>query len=165
MADGSERAASVELAADDVRDRLREAVRIRLRADVDVGVLLSGGLDSSIITHLIRQQAQDKLRSFSVRFEDPRFDESAQQETIIEQLDLKHESVTVRSRDIAENFEHALWHTEIPQFRTAFVPMFMLSRLIRDHRIKVVLSGEGADEIFFGYNIFKETNFHHKWEN
>jgi asparagine synthase (glutamine-hydrolysing) len=152
-----------ESAAAAARSALTEAVRLRLRSDVEVGVLLSGGLDSSIVTRLVREQRPERLRAFSIRFADRRFDESAHQERVARALGVPLASIEVRTGDVAEAFRAALWHAEVPQFRTALVPMFLLSRFIAEHGVKVVLSGEGADESFLGYDIFKETRLRAAW--
>jgi asparagine synthase (glutamine-hydrolysing) len=158
-------AADFEEAACQVASLLRDSVKLRLRSDVEVGVLLSGGLDSTVITHLIHSQQPGRLRSFSIAFDDARFDESADQNRVVQAFGVSHSSLKISHDDIAGSFSAALWHAEIPQFRTAFVPMFLLARFIRDHGIKVVLSGEGADEIFLGYDLFKETRLRAAWSS
>jgi len=140
-------------------------VRLRLRSDVEVGVLLSGGLDSSVITHLVRARQPDRLRVFSIRFADAQFDESRDQRLLVDALGLTYSAIEVTGEDISSAFSAALWHAEVPQFRTAFVPMFLLARSIRAQGIKVVLSGEGADETFLGYDIFKEARLRSAWSS
>jgi asparagine synthase (glutamine-hydrolysing) len=103
------------------------------------------------------------MRSFSISFTDEEFDESVEQELVAREFGMTHDWLRVSSSDVAEAFPAALWHAEIPQFRTALVPMFLLSRRIRDAGVKVVLSGEGADEVFFGYDVFKETRLRESW--
>ena len=144
---------------------LRESVSLRLRSDVDVGVLLSGGLDSSVIAHLASEHCPGGLRTFSIRFQDPQFDESREQDLVAKTLGLAHSAIDVKDSDISDNFGEAVWHTEVPQFRTAFVPMFLLARFVRDQGVKVVLSGEGADEILLGYDIFKEACLRAEWNS
>jgi asparagine synthase (glutamine-hydrolysing) len=142
---------------DEVRALLLDAVRIRLRADVPIGAYLSGGLDSSITTAAIRSFVPDQLRSFSVAFESAEFDESEFQREMVDDLDLKHSTTLCRDGDIAGILPKLIRHTERPIMRTAPAPMLMLSRLVRDNGFKVVLTGEGADEIFAGYDVFKEA--------
>jgi asparagine synthase (glutamine-hydrolysing) len=154
-----------EEAASQVASLLRDSVRMRLRSDVEVGVLLSGGLDSTVITHLIHTEQPGRLRSFSITFSDSQFDESADQDRVVGAFGLSHASLRISTGDIANSFRSALWHAEVPQFRTAFVPMFLLAQFIRDQGVKVVLSGEGADEIFLGYDIFKETRLRQVWSS
>jgi asparagine synthase (glutamine-hydrolysing) len=143
--------------AEELRDLLMDATRSRLRADVPIGAYLSGGLDSSITTAAIKRLVPDQLRSFSVAFEDAEFDESAFQKEMVEQLATQHASVLCHRSDIAGSFAKVIYHTERPILRTAPVPLMMLSRLVHEAGIKVVLTGEGADEVFAGYDIFKEA--------
>jgi asparagine synthase (glutamine-hydrolysing) len=142
---------------EEVRELLLDAVRIRLRADVPIGAYLSGGLDSSITTAAIRKFIPDNLRSFSVAFENAEFDESMFQEEMVAALGLRHSVTLCREDDIASVLPELIRHTERPIMRTAPAPMLMLSRLVRDSGFKVVMTGEGADEIFAGYDVFKEA--------
>jgi asparagine synthase (glutamine-hydrolysing) len=150
-------------AAEQAAALLRESVRRRLRSDVEVGVLLSGGLDSAIVATLVREQQPGRLRAYSVGFEQPEFDEGADQRLLVQSLGIEQHGLTIGPGSIAEHFGDALWHAEVPQFRTAFVPMFLLSRHIRADGIVVVLSGEGADEVFLGYDLFRETRLREAW--
>lgn len=148
-----------------IRATLDESVKLRLRSDVDVGVYLSGGLDSSIIALLTTQKAQRAVRTFSIAFEDKALDESDAQDELSDFLHTDHSSLTIGHADIVANFEAALYHAEMPAFRSAFVPMFLLSKHTREAGIKVVLSGEGADEAFLGYDLFKETQLRAAWDS
>ena len=148
---------SAEDYADELRELLIDAVRLQLRADVPVGAYLSGGLDSSIITSLIHNFTDVPLRTFSLTFDDDEFDESAYQQQLVDYLGTKHSQVRCTRADIAAAFPRALWHTESPILRTAPTPLMLLSGLVRDQGYKVVLTGEGADEVFGGYDLFKEA--------
>ena len=150
-------------AAEQTRELLTSAVHRRLRSDVEVGVMLSGGLDSSIITSLVRERQPGRLRSYSVGFEQAAYDESADQRLVADSLGVDHRPLMVSTDDIAAHFDAALWHAEVPQFRTAFVPMYLLARAIRADGVPVVLSGEGADEVFLGYDLFRETRLRAQW--
>lgn len=152
-----------EDATEHTRELLRQSVDLRLRSDVESGLQLSGGLDSTILAHLVQSQQAGRMRSFSITFDEAEYDETAAQNRVAQTFGLTHHRLRVTAGDIAETFPAALWHAEVPQFRTAFVPMFLLSRFVRDHGIKVMLSGEGADEVFFGYDIFKETQLREAW--
>ena len=136
---------------------MRSAVTLRMRADVPVGGYLSGGLDSSITCALATTESADVLRTFSITFDDPRLDESAYQRLVAAQVGSKHAIAHVSAGEIARVFPEVIAHTETPVVRTAPAPMFLLSRLARRGGIKVVLTGEGADELFLGYDLFKET--------
>jgi asparagine synthase (glutamine-hydrolysing) len=152
-----------EAAAEQAAGLLRGSVTRRLRSDVEVGVMLSGGLDSAIIATLIREAQPGRLRSYSVAFDQAEFDESSDQALMAERLGIEHHRLQVGAGTIADSFADALWHAEQPQFRTAFVPMYLLSRAIRADGVVVVLSGEGADEVFLGYDLFKETRLRAAW--
>lgn len=142
---------------------LLDAVKIRLRADVPVGAYLSGGLDSTIITSLIKHYFNNKLKTFSIGFSDQRFDETPYQKKAVEALKTDHQSIYCTYEDIGKVFPKVIWHTEKPVLRTAPAPLYLLSRLVRENHFKVVLTGEGADEIFAGYNIFKEAKIRYFW--
>jgi asparagine synthase (glutamine-hydrolysing) len=124
---------------------------------VPVGAYLSGGIDSSVITALIKNFTDTPLRTFSVTFEDKVFDESSYQKQMIDHLETDHSEVRCTYSDIGSVFPEVIWHTEKPLLRTAPAPLFILSRLVRDSGYKVVLTGEGSDEILAGYDIFKEV--------
>jgi asparagine synthase (glutamine-hydrolysing) len=142
---------------------LHDSTRIRLRADVPVGSYLSGGLDSTFITSIVKNQFNNKLHTFSVSFTDDRFDEAPFQEKAVDALKTDHRSIRCTEQDIGEIFKEIIWHTEMPLLRTAPAPLFLLSRLVRESGYKVVLTGEGADEFFAGYNIFKEDRVRRFW--
>ncbi|HEX9310172.1 MAG TPA: asparagine synthase (glutamine-hydrolyzing), partial [Gemmatimonadaceae bacterium] len=145
----------------DVIERLDElmlrSVGMRLRADVPVGAYLSGGLDSSITASLAASASPHTLRSFSITFDDPRFDESEFQREVATDIGSIHAITAIGRNSIAESFPQVLWHTETPVLRTAAVPMYHLAKLTKESGIKVVLTGEGADELFLGYDLFKEV--------
>ncbi len=142
---------------------LVDATRIRLRADVPVGAYLSGGLDSSTIAAIIRKHNCNHLDTFSIAFSDPAFDESEFQMSMARFLGTSHQVVRATHADIGRVFPDVIWHTEAPILRTAPAPMFLLSELVRQNNFKVVLTGEGADEILAGYDIFKEAKVRRFW--
>jgi asparagine synthase (glutamine-hydrolysing) len=142
---------------------LLDATRIRLRSDVPVGAYLSGGLDSTLITALTKTLAGDRLRTFSVGFDDGDFDESRYQLEASQFLGTQHSSVRCSCEDIASVFRDVIWHTEQPILRTSPAPLFLLSKLVRSSGFKVVLTGEGADETMGGYDIFKEAKIRRFW--
>lgn len=136
---------------------MQGGVDIQMRSDVPVGGYLSGGLDSSITCALAAARSPFALRTFSVAFRDPRFDESAFQEQVAGALGSEHAVQLISHDEIGRVFPEVIWHTETPVVRTAPAPMYLLSRLTRERDVKVVLTGEGADEVFLGYDLFKET--------
>ena len=143
--------------AEELRELLIDSVRLRLRADVPVGAYLSGGLDSSTITSLIKNYTNNPLKTFSVTFADKVYDETKEQKEMVAYLGTKHHQVACSYEDIANAFPEVIWHTETPILRTAPTPLFLLSKLVRHNEYKVVLTGEGADEVLGGYDIFKEA--------
>lgn len=149
--------------SDQLHALLLDASRIRLRADVPVGAYLSGGLDSTVITTLVKQFNRAPLKTFSVTFDDPEFDESRYQKEVSQFLGTDHETVHCAYEDIGRIFPEVIWHAEKPVLRTAPAPLFLLSSLVRKSGIKVVLTGEGSDEILGGYDIFKEAKIRRFW--
>lgn len=137
---------------------MQGSVDFRMRADVPVGGYLSGGLDSSITCALAAKRSPFALRTFSVTFEDPRFDESPFQRTVAERIGSEHAITSIGTDEIPAAFPEVVWHAETPLLRTAPVPMYHLARLTRERGIVVVLTGEGSDELFLGYDLFKEVS-------
>jgi asparagine synthase (glutamine-hydrolysing) len=153
---------SVDEAADLLGERLSEAVKLRLRADVPVGAYLSGGLDSSVLASLV-EKGDAPLETFAVRFADPAFDETAEQRRMADLLGTRHHEIVCGPDEISEALLDVVWHCEAPLLRTAPVPLFLLSGLVRQAGMKVVLTGEGADELLSGYSIFKEDKVRRFW--
>jgi asparagine synthase (glutamine-hydrolysing) len=143
--------------AEELRELLIDAVRLQLRADVPVGAYLSGGLDSSIITAIIAKHTNTPLRSFSITFDGREFDESEYQRALVDHLRTDHSSIRATSAGIGAAFPRMIWHAEAPVVRTAPTPIMLLADSVREAGYKVVLTGEGADEAFGGYDIFKEA--------
>jgi len=155
---GDERALRDELSA-----LLGDAIAIRLRADVPVGAYLSGGLDSSSLVALLKERLPHTLQTFSIGFDDAGLDESTHQRTVVDHLRTTHHHVQCTLSDIARVFPKTIRHSESPVLRTAPAPMHLLSGLVRDSAVKVVLTGEGADEVLGGYDIFKEAKVRQFW--
>ena len=156
-AEAAEPYASADEAAEALRALLLDCVRLQLRADVPVGAYLSGGLDSSVITTLIHHHTSSPLRTFSLTFDDAEFDESAEQRLLVDHLGCEHTTLHCTRADIAAAFPLAVFHAESPILRTAPAPLMLLAQHVRDSGYKVVLTGEGADEVFGGYDLFKEA--------
>jgi asparagine synthase (glutamine-hydrolysing) len=136
---------------------MQSSVDLRMRADVPVGGYLSGGLDSSITCGLAAAGSPYPLRTFSVTFADPRFDESRYQLEVARALGSTHAVQPIGIGEIAAAFPDVIRHAETPLLRTAPVPMYLLAKLTRERGITVVLTGEGSDELFLGYDLFKEV--------
>ncbi|MDY6824208.1 MAG: asparagine synthase (glutamine-hydrolyzing) [Thermodesulfobacteriota bacterium] len=154
---------SREDAAEQLRELLEDAVRLRLRADVPVGAYLSGGLDSSIIASVIANRFNNRLKTFSIGFAEKAFDEAGFQAKMVRALNTDHRQTRITNQQVADFFGQVIWHSEIPLLRTGPVPLYMLSKLVRENGFKVVLTGEGADEVFGGYNIYKEAKVRAFW--
>ncbi|MEP6627889.1 MAG: asparagine synthase (glutamine-hydrolyzing), partial [Ginsengibacter sp.] len=152
-------------AVEEFSELLKDAVKIRLRADVKVGAYLSGGLDSSVTTSLIHEIDPSILNTFSIGFKNKTFDETPYQVEAAKYFNTHHTAFECSSTDIAEKFAETVWHSEFPILRTAPTPMFLLSKKVRESGIKVVITGEGADEFLGGYNIFKEAKIRRFWAN
>jgi asparagine synthase (glutamine-hydrolysing) len=138
------------------RALLDDATRLRLRSDVPVAAYLSGGLDSTLVTALARRAAGRRLRTFSLTFDDPGLDEREAQDIAVRSLDVDHTTVSCTATDVGRVFPDVIRHIETPVLRTGPAPMYLLSRHVRDAGFKVALTGEGADELFGGYDLFKE---------
>jgi asparagine synthase (glutamine-hydrolysing) len=161
--DPAQRLSDPDEAGEQLRALLADAVRLRLRADVPVGAYLSGGLDSTIIAGLTRGVVQDALETFSIAFRDRAYDETDAQRDAVGALGTRHHRIEVGDDEIAGAFADVVSYCEKPILRTAPVPLFLLSGLVRELGRKVVLTGEGADEIFGGYDIFKEAKIRWWW--
>lgn len=149
-----------------VRDRLLEAIRARLKADVKVGVSLSGGIDSSVVAgmvnHLMREGAKigsedenERLSCFGIAFdEDSGFDESITANRTADFLGVKFYKKHMNEQELANSFEDATWIDEQPNPDLNFIGTYCLSKLFREKGFRVNINGQGSDEIFGGYNIF-----------
>jgi asparagine synthase (glutamine-hydrolysing) len=146
-----------------LREILYDSTTLQLRSDVPVAAYLSGGIDSSITCALVKKHHNNDLITFSVGFKDERFDERPFQLQMVQHLKTDHRMIEVGYDTIGREFSGVIWNAERPMMRTAPAPLLSLSRLVRENGIKVVLTGEGADEIFGGYNIFREDKVRRFW--
>ncbi|SES00390.1 asparagine synthase (glutamine-hydrolysing) [Propionibacterium cyclohexanicum] len=147
-----------------LRERLVQASRLRFqRADVPVGAYLSGGIDSSVIAAVLAGYTQAPLSTFSLRFEDADFDESRHQHEMVERLGTEHHEIVVRTRQIAEIFPQVVQQAETVLLRAAPAPLLLLSELVHQKGFKVVVTGEGADEVLGGYDIYREARVRQFW--
>jgi len=151
--------------AEELRALLVDSVRLRmLRSDVPVGAYLSGGLDSTTIAATVRRFTDVPLRTFSVTFTDKEFDEGPFQRRVVSELGLRdHCETHCSAEDIGRVFPEVIRFAEQPIVRTAPAPLLLLSRLVREQGYKVVLTGEGSDEVLGGYDIFKEAKVRRFW--
>jgi asparagine synthase (glutamine-hydrolysing) len=146
-----------------LRDILDDAIRLRLRSDVPLGAYLSGGLDSSIVCALAQRQLGGTLHTFSVSFAHKKFDEGSFQQQVASALHTTHHIAHVGDEEIGAILPRMVRHTEQPTLRSAPAPFLQLSRFVRDHGVKVVLTGEGSDEFLLGYDLYKETRVRRFW--
>ncbi|OIJ24096.1 asparagine synthase (glutamine-hydrolyzing) [Nocardioides luteus] len=163
---GAEELTDLEANTEALRTTLMAATRLRFeRSDVPVAAYLSGGIDSAVTAGAIAaiRSSSTPLHTFSLRFADAEFDEGGFQGLMAERLGTVHHDVVVRERDIADIFPEVVRHAESPLLRTAPAPMFLLSRLVREAGFKVVVTGEGADEVLGGYDIFREAKIRDLW--
>jgi asparagine synthase (glutamine-hydrolysing) len=139
--------------AREFRELLTEAVRVRRHGDVPAGVYLSGGLDSTAVATLLSRSGGPKLTAFTVAFDNPQYDELGAAGATAKREGLRHRVVQIHEGDLARHFSTSLWHSEIPVINTHGTAKFLLSKLARTE-VKVVLTGEGADELLEGYDLF-----------
>ncbi len=149
--------------SNDLKHLLENAVKRQLQSDVGYACYLSGGIDSAIIAYTLSKFSQKKLDTFSVSFKNSEYDESKYQKLMSNFLGSNHHSITISNDDINKNFYETVNHTESLLFRTAPVPMYLLSKLVNKKKHKVIFTGEGADEILYGYDIYIENRIRKFW--
>jgi asparagine synthase (glutamine-hydrolysing) len=141
--------------AAEVRHALEEAVRIRLRADVPVGCYLSGGLDSCAVLGLAAKHHADPIRAFSLTFDHPDYDEEKQAKEMAAKANAEFHPIPIRQDDLADNLPGAILQSETFCINAHGVAKYVLSRAVHNAGYKVVLTGEGSDEILAGYPHFR----------
>lgn len=149
---------------DAFRIEFRAAVERQRMADVKVACYVSGGIDSSATTACLAGiVGRDNLETFSIAFSDAEYDESKSQQALVRHLGVRNQTVRLGNKEIATAFPEVVHHAETPLFRTAPAPLFYLSKRVHENGIKVVMTGEGADEILLGYDLFRETKIRRFW--
>ncbi len=151
--DGERLQISEDEAAEEVHRRLREAVRMRLVADVPLGVLLSGGIDSSAMAELACEAAGGRVKTFSIAFEEKSFDESSYARKVAAQLGTEHYEKRFTERDMLDIVPEIPRLLDEPLGDGSLIPTFLLSRFTREH-VTVALGGDGGDELFAGYPTY-----------
>ncbi|HVA24935.1 MAG TPA: asparagine synthase (glutamine-hydrolyzing) [Chloroflexota bacterium] len=141
---------SLEDAVAGVRDVLEQAVRKELISDVPIGVLLSGGVDSSTVAALMARNAGSKVQSFSIAFEDPSFDESRYARMVAQHVGTDHHELLLKPQDLWELVPRVAEFLDEPLGDSSLIPTYLLSNFVHKH-VKVVLGGDGGDELFGGY--------------
>ena len=145
-----------EDAAHEVRRRLEDAIRCHLVSDVPVGLFLSGGIDSSGIAALMAPMLDEPIRSFSVGFEERGYSELAYARLAARAIGADHREIVVSPHQFFQALPRMVWQEDEPIAFPSSIPLYFVSRLARDH-VKVVMTGEGADELFLGYNRYRVT--------
>ena len=152
----SNRPAGVASCATEVRARLETAVRSHLMSDVPLGVFLSGGIDSSALAAMMARAVPEPIRTFAVGFAEAEANELPYARLVANAIGSEHREVLVTPSEYFEALPRLIWHEDEPIAFTSSVPLYFVARLARDH-VKVVLTGEGADELFLGYNRYRAT--------
>ena len=137
---------------------LTEAIRLRLRADVPVGLYLGGGIDSALVAAKVKTLVRWTPHAFTIAFVDEGgpYNEAEIAKLIARHVGVEHHVLEVTTETLLRNLERCLWHVETPLGDLAPVGKYLLSDLAQRH-VKVVLTGEGSDEVFLGYNVFREA--------
>ena len=138
--------------------RFEEAVRLRLMADVPLGMFLSGGIDSAAITAAMSTMVSDRIKTFSVAFTEREANELQWARLVAQQYDTDHHEVVVSPQEFFGALPRLVWHEDEPIAHPSSVALNLVSRLASEH-VKVVLTGEGSDETLAGYNRYRATIF------
>lgn len=145
--------------AAELRNALDEAVRLRLRADVPVAFYLSGGLDSCAVLGMAAKHCPQPVRAFTLTFDDKDYDEQEQSKEMAARVGARFSPIPISHELLADHFADAVSQCETLIYNAHAVAKFLLSRAVRDAGYKVVLTGEGSDEIFGGYAHFRRDMF------
>ncbi len=146
--------ASEEEAIEELRRLFYEAVGLRLHGDVEVGAYVSGGLDSTSVASVAAEVGGRPVKAFTVEFENKELNEGKEAGEFAQAGGFEHHTVRIGPGDLAPHFERSLWHSEMAVSNSHGAAKMILSELARRH-VKVVLTGEGADEALAGYNVFQ----------
>jgi asparagine synthase (glutamine-hydrolysing) len=140
--------------ADELENLLAESFQLRMVADVPVGMFLSGGIDSSLVTALLQKQSARPLKTFTIGFRDPRFDEAGHARAVARHLGTEHHELYCTEEDFKKLVpELSEWYDE-PFGDSSGIPTYLVSRMAREH-VTVSLSADGGDELFGGYTKYE----------
>ena len=137
---------------------LNKYIKSQMISDVPIGVFLSGGLDSSLISSVANKYSQETLNTFSVRFDEQAYDESSKTKLMQSHINSNHHNITIKKKDFFNNFEKIIKIKDAPISIPHEYPLYELSKYMNG-KVKVVLSGEGADEFFGGYSRVQKSPF------
>jgi asparagine synthase (glutamine-hydrolysing) len=150
------------------RDLFKESVKLRLMADVPLGMFLSGGIDSSAIAAMMATMVSDPIKTFSVAFDEREANELEYARLIAQSYKTDHREITISPEQFFEALPELIWHEDEPLGFSASVPLYFVSKLAQEH-VKVVLTGEGSDEILGGYGRYQKAlallNYGEKYES
>src|SRR5205823_8634004 len=146
--------------AEELRGRLCDAVRSHLMSDVPVGLFLSGGIDSTGLAALMAPMVKEPIKTFSVGFPEREGNELHYARLAAQSIGSDHHEVVLSGEDFFRELPRLIWHEDEPIAFPSSVPLYFVSALAREH-VKVVLTGEGADELFYGYNRYRVTTWNH----
>ncbi len=144
-----------------VREKLMEAVQLRLEADVPVACYLSGGIDSCSILGLSAASQQSPVKAFTIGFDDKAYDETPIAREMAESVGADQDVMMLKADHLYDNFVETIWHTERTIYNTLGVAKLLMSRHVNQAGYKVVVTGEGSDELFGGYPAFRRDMFLH----
>ena len=147
----------------EIYQKLKTSVNNQIHGEVGYACYLSGGIDSSAIAYILSKRSKVPLDTFSISFQDKEYDESKAQNQVSKFLNSNHHKIHIKAIDIANVFSQVIDHSETLLFRTAPAPLYLLSKQVKKSGHKVVYTGEGADEILFGYDIFFENRIRNFW--
>ncbi|HSG47070.1 MAG TPA: asparagine synthase (glutamine-hydrolyzing), partial [Longimicrobiales bacterium] len=150
---GSAALRSEEEVVDGLHDLIRESVRLRLVADVPVGAFLSGGIDSSVVVAVMQELASEPVRTFTISFDDPDFDEGPVAAAVAAHLGTRHTSIAFPTADVLDLIPTLPGLSDEPMANPSLLPTLLVSRVAR-RDVVVALSGDGGDELFGGYNRY-----------
>lgn len=136
---------------------LQKSIMNRTKVKTPVAFYLSGGLDSSLITAIAARNSKERLDTFSISFDREGIDESEYQNIMVGTCNTRHHTLQVSENDMIDAFCDCVQHIQTPILRLGVIPMYLLSKFVHESGFRVALSGEGADELFGGYDIFKEA--------
>jgi asparagine synthase (glutamine-hydrolysing) len=150
-------------ALEQLRELLRSSVRYRLISDVPVGVLLSGGIDSSLVTAIAQESSKQRLKTFCIGFREPKFDESPYARRIAAHLGTEHHELFVTTKEAQAVVPQLPLLYDEPFADSSAIPTFLVAKLAREH-VKVALSGDGGDELFGGYDRYEWVRAIHRYD-
>lgn len=145
---------------EEVDELIEKSIKYRLISNVDIGLLLSGGIDSSLLACYMQQLAGKKVKAFNVGFADESIDESKYAKQVSDALDIDLISLNLEEID-SDIFSKSVFHADQPFGDSAMIPTYLISKSIGKH-VKVVLSGEGADELFHGYDHYQYEKYYYR---